>query len=157
VHHDRVGGAPTEWREAFRLLQGAEAWEAHRDWLATAPPLSAPVRARFEAAAKITPDEVAAAAHRQAALAARLDELIGPTQAALVPAAGTEPVPADADDATVDAARQACMAATCLASLTGRPSVAVPVPDRPLPVGIALIAPRHGDESLLALAARLVP
>jgi Asp-tRNA(Asn)/Glu-tRNA(Gln) amidotransferase A subunit family amidase len=119
--------------------------------------LSVPVRARFEAAAKIAPAEAAQAGDRQATLATRLDELIGPMRVALVPAAGTEPVPVDADDATVDAARPACMAATCLASLTGRPSLAVPVPDRPLPVGIALIGPRRADESLLALAARLLP
>jgi amidase len=156
--HERLGGDPAEWRETFRVLQGAEAWAAHGAWLRdTDPPLSAPVRARFEAASRIGPADVAAASRVQERLRHRLAELVGPTTVVVVPAAGTEPVPSDADDATIDAARQACLAATCVASLTGAPSVALPIAGRPLPVGLALVGPPGADESLLAVAARCLP
>jgi amidase len=156
--HERLGGEVAEWRETFRVLQGAEAWAAHGAWLRdTNPPLSAPVRARFEAASRISRADVASASRAQERLRARLAQLVGPSVVVVVPAAGTEAVPADADDATVDAARQACLVATCIASLTGAPSIALPIAGRPLPVGLALVGPPGSDEALLAFGARFRP
>jgi amidase len=152
VSHIRLGGDGdlVRWREALRVLQGSEAWATHGAWLREAdPPLSAAVRARFEAGSRVTAEEIAAASLVRVDLRARLTELLDPTTALVVPAAATEAIPADAGDDILETARQATLQATCLASLTGLPSISLPMAGLPLPIGLALIAQPDGDEALL--------
>jgi amidase len=147
-----VGDEADRWREAFRVLQGAEAWATHGAWItAVDPELGPAVRARFEAAARITGAEVAAAATERERLRRRLDSLLGPRTALVVPAAAGPPLPVDADDADIDRVRAATLAITCLASLAGLPATAQPTASGgSLPLGLSLLGRWGADESLLA-------
>lgn len=56
----------------------------------------------------------------------------------------------------VDAHRRASFRLTCIAGITGRPAVSVPLlqtPDGAL--GVCVIGPRGSDEALIAVADRL--
>ena len=49
-----------QWFQAFRRLQGAEAWAQHREWITRVKPALGPgVRERFEWAATVTANDVA--------------------------------------------------------------------------------------------------
>jgi amidase len=157
VDHVRLGrhGELDRWREAFRALQGAEAWATHGDWItSTNPDLDPAVRARFEAASRVTADEVSAATIERARLRARLDDLLDDDVALAVPAAAGPPLAIDADAATIDASRQATLTITVIASLAGLPATASPVAGDALPMGVSLIGRAGTDESLLALLAK---
>ena len=137
------------------MLQGAEAWAAHGPWLTAAQPALDPaVRARFEAAARITPGEVAAASAEQARLVERLDAILEPGTALAVPAAAGPPLPLDADPGATGRSRQATLTITCLASLAGLPATAQPIPRMALPMGLSLIGGPGSDEGLLASLVR---
>ncbi|MEA2345827.1 MAG: amidase, partial [Thermoanaerobaculia bacterium] len=139
------------WRDAYRVLQGAEAWAVHGPWIrADDPPMGAAVRARFEAASRLTTDEIAAAMGEREQVTARLGTLVGDGTALLVPAAGGPPLRADSDPATIDAFRHATMTITVLAPLAGLPAVALPIATDGLPMGLSLIGAAGDDESLLA-------
>lgn len=50
----------------WNLVQGAEVWGCHGDWIKSAKPSFGPgIKERFEMASKITPDDVAKAAVSQ--------------------------------------------------------------------------------------------
>jgi amidase len=67
----------------------------------------------------------------------------------VVPDSGVEPLPVEADAAETDAARSTTLTLTCIASLLGLPSLAIPIAGLPLPVGLSLIGTPGADESLL--------
>jgi Asp-tRNA(Asn)/Glu-tRNA(Gln) amidotransferase A subunit family amidase len=153
VDHIELGRADDleRWREGFRVLQGRAAWRTHGAWIeAEAPPLSAPVAARFDAARRITDAEVAAAEGVALELRTRLAALVTPGTILLLPAVPAGPPRADIDDEAADAVRAAVLRLTCLAPLTGSPSLA-------MPDGVALLGAPGDDEALLATAALLGP
>ena len=85
---DLAGGQVAAWRNAFRLIQSAEAWACHGAWVeATRPAFGPGVRERFAAAASLDRAEVEAARHLRGAIRARLDGLIPPGTVVLVPTA----------------------------------------------------------------------
>lgn len=143
-------------REAFRVVQGHEAWAAHGAWIEAAQPdFGAVIERRFRAASAITADEVAAAASvwrtvRAAVLEATAGHVL------LVPAsAGAAPVPGE-PGAVAEARRAATMSITCLAGLAGAPVVVVPgARVEGLPIGIAAIGAPGRDRELLAWAASI--
>jgi amidase len=149
IHHARLGDLD-RWREALRVLQGREVWQVHGAWLReNDPPLGAAVQARFEMASRVTAEEAAAAEHDRDELRRRVFALLDAQTALVVPASGVVAIPLDADADEIDAARRITLALTCIASLLGLPSLAVPIAGLPLPVGLALIGPPGADESLL--------
>jgi amidase len=157
IRHAHLGDLE-RWRETLRVLQGREVWQVHGAWLREHdPPLGAAVRARFEMASRITAEEAAAAEHDRDELHRRVFDLLDEGTVLLVPASGVEPLPVDADDDEIDAARRTTLALTCIASLLGLPSLAVPIAGLPLPVGLALIGLPGSDESLLLFGQESVP
>lgn len=51
----------TDWLAAFRSIQSAEAWKAHGDWIEKNSPDFGPgIRERFDAASKVTVEDVTA-------------------------------------------------------------------------------------------------
>lgn len=147
-----VGDDLDRWREAYRVLQGAEAWSTHGRWITeTQPELGPPVRERFDAAARLTAEEVAGATAEQNRLRARVAELLAPGTALVVPAAAGPPLLVDADAGEVDATRRATLTITCLAPLAGLPASAQPIDVADgLPMGLSLVGSPGSDEALLA-------
>jgi amidase len=149
IHHARLGDLD-RWREALRVLQGREVWQVHGAWLTeNDPPLGPAVRARFEMASRITAEEAVTAERDRDELRRRVFGLLDAQTVLVVPASGVEALPVDADAAETDAARSTSLTLTCIASLLGLPSLAIPIAGLPLPVGLSLIGPPGADESLL--------
>ncbi len=137
--------------EAFRLIQGYEAWAEHGAWITKAHPDFGPdVAERFATASQITAVDVRPAWRlrdmvRQKVIDATADGrvLVGPATAGGAPAAN-----ADAD--TIAAARSATMRLTCVAGLAGAPVVVLPLArDGDLPLGIAHMGAPGSDRALL--------
>jgi len=141
---------------AFRTVQAAEAWRSHGAWVRDHPDaLGADVAARFAWASSVTAEQEAEARGALAVVRAQIEDvledsvLLSPTVTAPAP-------PRSADAAHLDAARTATITLTCLAAITGRPALSVPLLRADgAPLGLSLIGPRHTDLDLVARGAAL--
>jgi Asp-tRNA(Asn)/Glu-tRNA(Gln) amidotransferase A subunit family amidase len=134
-----------EWREAFRVHQAIQAWQAHGRWLRDHPgAVAADVAMRFHDASMITSarDDDARAVLRTAR--DRLDALLDDAVLELPAAAGPPPPIWSTADQRL-AQRTTTMRLTCVAGITGRPSVV-------RPDGMCLVGPRHTDLALIDTA-----
>ncbi|WP_129336186.1 AtzH-like domain-containing protein [Cellulomonas endophytica] len=150
------------WLEAFRAVQGAEAWRVHGAW-ATAHPgaLGAAVSARLAAGSQVGAEEETAARAALAERRSRLRALLGEDVLLVLP---TTPGPApsrSADAATTEAVRAATLRTTALAGVAGLPALSVPAlvvpsPLGPAPVGVCLVGAAGTDLALVRRARLLV-
>lgn len=154
---DVAHGALPHWRNAFRILQSADAWAAHADWVRAAQPDFGPgVKERFAAAATLDPTEVAEARALRDEVRARIDALLGedgilllPTAPGIAPLRGT-PL------ADLEAFRARAIELLCLSGHAGTPQISLPLATLDgCPLGVSAMAPRGKDEMLLALARAL--
>ncbi len=154
---DVAHGALPHWRNAFRILQSADAWAAHADWVRAAQPDFGPgVKERFAAAATLDPTEVAEARALRDEVRARIDALLGedgilllPTAPGIAPLRGT-PL------ADLEAFRARAIELLCLSGHAGTPQISLPLATLGgCPLGVSAMAPRGKDEMLLALARAL--
>lgn len=150
-------GADAErWAVAFAVVQGAQAWESDGEWVVAHPgTLGAGVAQRFATAARVTPGRRAEAEAVLREAAGALGRLLRPDRLLLLPAAsGPAPWPED-DGERRTTVRAATFRLTCLASLAGLPSAAMPgTTVDGLPVGLCAIGPPGSDHALLALLDR---
>jgi Asp-tRNA(Asn)/Glu-tRNA(Gln) amidotransferase A subunit family amidase len=153
-------GDPAEALAAFRIVQGAEAWRNHGEWLRAHPgAVGAAVAERFRAAAAVTAEEESAARATIARLRQRLAALT--RDAVLLFPTAPGPAPLRTADATaIDVVRAATLRMTSLAAVAGLPAVSVPLltvptPVGPAPVGVTLVSPAGTDIALVRLARRL--
>ena len=135
--------------EAFRLIQGYEAWKEHGAWITRAQPDFGPeIAARFRFASTVTADDVRPAMRlretvHQTVVEATADGrvLVGPATPGGAPAVGT---------VAIAEARSATMRLTSVAGLAGAPVVVLPLDhDGDLPLGIAHLGAPGGDRALL--------
>ncbi|WP_456845154.1 AtzH-like domain-containing protein [Cellulomonas sp. P5_C6] len=145
------------WFEAFRVLQAAEAWRAHGDWITGHPDAVGPgVRERFAVARDVTASDEASARAEVERLATVVRGIVDDAVLVLP----TTPGPAPARTATpdeLDRVRGATLRMTALAGIGGLPALSVPalrVPSTlgPAPVGVCLVGPRGSDLSLVRSA-----
>lgn len=144
-----LGHLPS-WREAFRVHQAAEAWASHGAWLRTRlDTLGADVRARFEAAAAVTPQQAASATAEVVGARQAIRDLVG-DRVIVLPSASSVAPERGADLGRV---RDATLLLTCLAGLGGLPAVSVPLATEDgLPCGASLVAAAGRDRDLLEYA-----
>jgi amidase len=142
--------------EAFRLIQGNEAWAEHGAWIRRAQPDFAPdIAERFRAASLLTAEDVKAAHRLRETVRALINDATADGTVLMGPAT-PGPAPArDADPETMAATRAATMRLTCLAGLAGAPVVVLPLArDGDLPLGVAHLGAPGSDRSLLRWAAQ---
>jgi len=156
TEHARVSpeGLPN-WFEVFRTLQAAEIWATLGGWVTrTKPRLGPGVKERFDYAATITPQAVAAASVRRRDITAHVERILGADGVICLP---TSPRPAPlrgtpADQVEVEYRNQA-MRLLCIAGLAGLPQISLPMATIDgLPLGLSLIGARNSDRALIALA-----
>ena len=143
--------------DAFRTLQGREAWDAHGDWIRSVEPDFAPdIAARFATASRVTDDEVAAAQTVRTRWRDRLAEMLADGSVLVLPAAAG-PAPAVAAlPSELAEVRLRTMDLTSPAGLAGLPVVVVPGASmHGLPLGLALVGAPGTDLALLDLVASL--
>ncbi|GAA4490320.1 amidase [Rhodococcus olei] len=143
--------------EAFRTMQGWEAWRAHGSWVAGhRDTLNPDVGARFDTAAGYTAADHDRARNRLRRFVSEVDDLLG-EDLLLVPSASSA-APERGDSTlggpVIEAARAATFALTCIAGATGRCAVSVPLPTG-VPIGLCVVGPRGRDLDVLVLAERL--
>lgn len=154
---DRSSGDPTPWRDVFRIVQSAEAWQVHGAWVEAVNPSFGPgIKERFAMARALGADEVSEAKARRVVISSIMESVVRPGTVLVVPgAAGVAPLKGLSGPA-VDDIRARALDVLCPAGSAGQPQLAVPalsLPDGP--VGLGLIAWRGGDEALLGLGERL--
>jgi len=145
--------------ETFRTVQAAEAWRVHGPWIEAHPgALGADIAARFAWASTISVDHEKRARADLADVRAALDGVLG-DRVLLLPSASSSAPSATADAAAIERTRAGTLRLTCVAGLTGRPGLSVPVlgvPQAssrlPAPVGLGLVGPRFSDLALVDLA-----
>jgi amidase len=143
------------WYDAFRVLQGAEAWAAHGAWIEQARPRLGPMlQERLRFIRTITADQIGAAENARRRIRARLDALLGDDVVLILPSAAGVAPRIDAAVMEHEAVRARVIGITCIASLGGLPQVSVPLGRMATgPVGLSLVAPRGRDAMLLDLVA----
>jgi len=145
------------WFEVFRVLQFADIWQTHGEWVTRVHPTFGPqIAPRFAAAAAIDPAAVVRMRVERASIRGRLDALLTNNAVLLVPTVpDIAPLLGLPADETV-AFRERALALLCIAGLGGLPQISVPAGlVRGCPVGLSLIAARGNDEMLLDLASLL--
>jgi amidase len=143
------------WYDAFRILQGAEAWVAHGAWIEEARPRLGPMlQERLRFIRTITADQIAAAGAARRRIQARLDALLGNDTILILPSAAGVAPRIDASATEHEAVRARVIGITCIASLGELPQVSLPLARMAAgPVGLSLVAPRGRDALLLDLVA----
>ena len=145
-------------REAFRVVQAAEAWRSHGAWVAAHEGALGPdVAARFAAARAVTADEERAARAVTAQFSDLLRDVVRDGVLALPSTPG--PAPArDAAPADVQHVREATLTLTVLASVAGLPALSAPfLTVAGAPAGVSLVGPPGSDLRLVDVADALSP
>ncbi|MFC7053744.1 amidase [Hansschlegelia quercus] len=149
-----AGERASAWRDVFRIIQSSEAWATHGEWVARVQPRFGPgVKERFEAASKLTPEEIGAAQGARAEIRSRMEDLVSedvvlvlPTTPGIAPLRGT-PEP------ELNLFRAKALEMLSPAGHAGMPQISLPLGVfESCPVGISLLAARGRDEALLDLA-----
>ncbi len=147
-----------EWFEVFRILQFAEIWNTHREWVTRVKPNFGPaIGKRFEAVAKVTPAEVAQMTPRREAIAERLDQLLANNAILLLPSMPDITPLKNCPHEQTTAFRERAMGMLCISGIGRLPQVSLPLAQvNGLPLGLSLVAARGNDEMLLAVAQQIV-
>jgi amidase len=148
-------GRLIEWQDAFRLVQGHEAWSLHGAWIRSQKPELGPgIKERFDWASTIQ-DEQAHVARTDMMRNAEvvnhyLDDAIicMPTVSYLAPQKGHA---SSAED------RTHALSLLCIASMAGLPQITMPlaVLDGKA-VGLSLVSRRLSDRQLLSMARKML-
>jgi amidase len=147
----------SDFADAFRVLQGYEAWAEHGSWTTRVQPAMGPgIAARFEAASQITAEQV----ERADAVRAKARRVVADATAdgrVLVGPAAAGGAPRIDEPSELSAAwRAKTLQLTCLAGLAGAPVVVLPrARDGQLPLGVAYLSAPGSDRQLLRWAAAL--
>jgi amidase len=147
-----------EWFEVFRIIQFAEIWDAHREWVTREKPnFGIAISKRFEAVAKVTPEEAARMKPQREAIAERLDKLLAGNAILILP---TVPDIAPLLNCPLDqttAFRERAMGMLCISGIGRLPQVSLPLATlKACPLGLSIVAARGNDEMLLEVAKQIV-
>jgi amidase len=147
-------GDPARFREAFRLLQAREAWQADGEWITrTKPKLGPDVQERFDFARTVKDSELDEPRKLREELTTRMADLLADDAVLCLPTSPVPPLKRDASFDTLGEVRARTMALTCIAGLARMPQISIPAGIvAGAPVGFSLIGPRGSDIMLLALA-----
>ena len=117
------------------------------------------IKERFEIASRMTFGEAEAARELRADIAKRLEEIVTPGTAMILPTTPTLPPERDIPDgASFAEFRTLTLQSTCLAGHAGLPQVSIPAGlASGCPTGLSFIGWKGGDEALLDLAVKLEP
>jgi amidase len=148
-----------EWMMAFRILQGAEVWQGHGEWIRqTRPEFGPEIHGRFEWAASIDPDGLPHAREVRAEVTRHMDRLLGQDGILCIPTSPSIALPLNSRGDELEQFRCNALALLCVAGLAGLPQVSLPLASFDgCPLGISLLGPRHSDARLLQLACSICP
>lgn len=147
-------GRLIEWQDAFRLVQGHEAWSSHGAWIRSQKPeLGLGIKERFDWASTIQDEQAHIAQTDMVRNAAVVNHYLEhavicmPTVSYLAPLKGHA---SSAED------RTNALSLLCIASMAGLPQITMPlaVLDGKA-VGLSLMSRRFSDRQLLSMARKI--
>lgn len=147
-------GREEEWMNSFRLLQGAEVWQTHGEWIRTNNPEFGPeIQGRFEWAASIGPELLPRAREIRTQVSRQLNELLGQDGVLCIPSSPSIALLKNAGGEELEQFRSHALSLLCVAGLAGLPQVSLPLATHDgCPLGVSLLGSRGADLRLLALA-----
>ena len=154
-----VGDEPlAKWTDYFRFPQGAEAWEAHGEWVTRTRPAFGPaIGPRIAWSATVARQDVERARARREEITRRMDELLRGNAVLALPSAPGIALLRNSPPEVVDGLRSRALPMLCIAGLARLPQVSLPLATLDgCPLGLSLIAARGNDTLLLALAKKLI-
>ncbi|RIX51516.1 amidase [Paenibacillus nanensis] len=139
------------WMNAFRILQGAQIWMQHGEWIAAANPRFGPgIAERFQWASTISEEEQAAAAAIRKHAVARMTELLDGETIIIAPTVPSVAPPLGGSGEEVETRRGQTLQLCCVAGLSGLPQATLPLSgEGGMPIGLSFIAGRGHDLRLL--------
>jgi amidase len=146
-----------QWFQVFRVLQGAEVWAQHGEWVTRVKPNLGPgVRERVQWAATVTADDVAPARDRREDIARRMHDLLKDDAVLVLPTLPGIAMLRNTPAADSDEFRARAMSLLCVAGLARLPQINLPlVKLGGCPLGLSLFAARGNDTLLLDIARRI--
>jgi amidase len=148
----------SQWMDYFRLLQSAEAWAQHGQWVTRVNPQFGPgIKERFAWASAVDPRAVARAKMRREDITRRMAALLEDETVLVLPSApGIAPLKSSPPQ-ILDDLRARALAMLSIAGLARLPQVSLPLATlEGCPLGLSLIAARGNDTLLLDLAVKLM-
>ncbi|HTE15317.1 MAG TPA: amidase, partial [Burkholderiales bacterium] len=116
------------WFEVFRILQFAEIWETHREWVTRVKPNFGPaIGKRFEAVANSDPAEVARTVPRREAIAEHLGKLLAGNAILLLPSVPDIAPLLNCPHEQTTAFRERAMGMLCISGIGRLPQVSLPL------------------------------
>jgi amidase len=145
------------WRECFRIIQAGEVWSNYGEFVERHHPRFGPgVRERMGFAATVSAQDVEKAHEQQIMVHDRLRSLAPAGTVLALPTTPCVAPPLDAPPDVLESFRTRAMRITCIAGLSGRPQVTLPVGSvGGCPVGLSFIGWVGSDETLLTLCVAL--
>ncbi len=143
-----------DWGDVFRIHQGAEIWQVHRDWITKTQPQFGPgVKERFVMASTITPGMFEQSKIDRAEITNLVTDLLGDDGILIVPTSpDAAPLISD-DNETLNIFRTKALQLLCIAGLAKLPQINLPVGSiKGAPLGLSLIGPANSDGWLLSIA-----
>jgi amidase len=143
--------------DCYRILQGAEVWQSLGAWIQdNRPNFAADIGGRFADSAVVTPAEVATYRPVRAAIRARLEALLPPDTAIVIPTAPCVALPRNAPGHVIGEFYRRALALTSIAGHSGTPQVAFPLGRwEGCPVGLSIVGAHGSDGALLDLTKKL--
>ena len=150
-------GAPDEWLECYRVLQGAEIWQELGPWISARRPIFGPsIAPRFADAATITAAAVTQYRALRKVLAQRLHGLMSDGTALVIPTAPGPALARSAPPAEISLFYRSALPLNGIAGHAGLPQVTIPVVRiAGCPLGLSIVGAPGADLALLRLAATL--
>ena len=152
-----AGEGLSRWFRVFRVLQGAEIWAGHGDWVTRVKPKLGPgVKERIEWTSTIRPAEVDTAREERETIARRMNALLAGNAILVLPTVpGIAPLRNRLQE-ELNEFRNRAMSLLCVAGLARLPQVSLPLAGLDgCPLGLSLVAARGKDTMLLSLAREL--
>jgi amidase len=147
------------WQQAFRAIQGIEAWQNHGDWIHDRlSTVGADVASRFTYASSVDADTAEAALSVQNTAREMVSALVGDSVLIVPSASSVAPTLDEADRGGefIEGVRTATLRLTSIAGLSGFPAVSIPLASSDgLPRGACLIGRPGSDHRLMLLAEQI--
>jgi amidase len=150
-------GTQAEWRECYRVLQGAEIWQHLGPWITARRPVFGPsIAPRFADAATIAPPSVKQYREFRRDITERLHRLTRDRAGLIIPTTPGTALAKSASAAEISAFYATALPLNAIAGHAGLPQVTLPaVWIEGCPLGLSIVGPRGADRALLKLAQTL--
>jgi len=145
------------WYEIFRIIQFAEIWQEHGEWITRIHPNFGPgIKERLELTAKSDPKEVQRAQLLREDITKRMQSLLTDRIVLMLPTVpGIAPL-FETPVAELEEFRGRAMSLLCISGLARLPQITLPLAKLDgCPMGISLIGAQGTDEMLIGSAVRI--